>query len=497
MKPLKILFLILVFQSFMHSQITPGRYIIKLDANQKAIQLNGFEGFILKETCAPNTYCEYQYWDVKKVRNSDNLYYIQSVQRKKCMTYKLKPNGREILESILLDPQKPLASMQTQSFIIKEYASGKYFIEPSISNKDYSVRLTVSEEELVKTESYLKFDIENNSSLNRSLFSFSPIATTSSVQVTQVPQQIQSPTVYVTPKSDNKLDIDFKTGGDNLEPKDFMEGLKLILKIKNKPDLVKENANEGREWPNNSIRRVTFNLPADINCQDILEVIISRIPKGGSANNITAIMGDNWNLNKVTITSRIKTDGTMKTGTMNWMSPSGSNEPLYRFVYENRDTNNTTGTSLSLKINGLCPAQNNVPNASNSNVKAKLTCVFGTGGDNLEGGNSNNVNIKITFKNSTKVLSLNNVNDTAKWNNFTENTVTKEIPNSNDIDINDIKEVEVRHTGGGGISADNWHVDKIKITINKNGETKVLVDRVGAPIHMFTGDSRSKKFNVD
>lgn len=481
----------------MHSQIIPGRYIIKLDLNQKAMQLNGFEGFVLKETCAPNTYCEYQYWDVKKVRNSDNLYYIQSVQRKKCITYKLTPNGKGVLEFLYLENQKPLASIQTQSFIIKEYTSGKYFIQPSVSNKDYDAKLTVSEEELTRPESYLKISGDQTNTQHRSLFTFSPVATTSSVQVTQVAQPVKSPSVFVTPKSDNKLDIDFKTGNDNLDPKDFMEGVKITLKIKNKTDLVKENANEGREWPNNSIRRVTLNLPADVNCQDIQEVIISRIPKGGSANNITAIVGDNWNLNKVTITSRIKVDGIMKSATMNYMSPSGSNENLYRFVYENRDSNTTTGTSLSLKINGLCPAQNNYSSTSNSNTNASLNCVFGTGGDNLEGGSGNNVNVKITFKSSNKTISLNNINDTAKWNNFTENSVTKAIPNSTEIDINDIKEVEIRHTGGGGMFADNWHVDKIKITITKNGQSKILVDRVGAPIHMFTGDSRSKKFIVE
>lgn len=497
MKNLKIFFLLIGFQSLMFSQITPGRYIIKLDSNQKAMQLNGFEGFILKETCAPNTYCEYQYWDVKKVRNSDNLYYIQSVQRKKYMTYKLTPNGKGVLEFLYLETQKPLASMQTQSFLIEQHSAGKYFIKPSKSTKDMIIKLSVSEEELAKTEPYLQISSDETTPLNRSLFTFSPIQTTSSVQVTQVGQTVASPTVYVTPKSNNKLDIDFKTGGDNLDPKDFMEGVKITVKIKNKPNLIKENANDGREWPNNSIRRVTLDLPADINCQDIQEVIISRHTKGGMVNNITAIVGDNWNLNKVTVTSRIKVDGIMKTGTMNYMSPSGSNENLYRFVYEDLDDDKTTGKSLSLPINGLCPTQNNALNTSNSSSNASLNCVFGTGGDNLEGGSGNNVNIKLTFKSSTKTVSLNNINDTAKWNNFTENSVTKTIPNSADIDINDIKEVEIRHTGGGGMFADNWHVDKIKITITKNGQSKNLVDRIDAPIHMFTGDSRSKKFKVE
>lgn len=495
----KTIFTSLLFLIFLNctAQITPGRYIIKLDSNQKAMQLNGFEGFILKETCAPNTYCEYQYWDVKKVRNSDNLYYIQSVQRKKCLTYKLTPNGKGVLEFLYLETQKPLASMQTQSFLIEQHSAGKYFIKPSKATKDMIVKLSVSEEELTRTEPYLKFSSDETIPLNRTLFTFLPIQTKSSVQVTQVAQTVTSPSVVVTPKSDNFLDIDFKTGSDNLDPKDFMEGVKITLKIKNKPDLVKENVNEGREWPNNSIRRVSINLPADVNCQDIQEVIISRIPKGGSANNITAIAGDNWNLNKVTITSRVKVDGIMKSASMNYMSPSGSNGNLYRFVYENRDNNNTTGTSLSLIINALCPTQNNASNTSNSNKNASLNCVFGTGGDNLEGGNGNNVNIKLTFKSSTKTVSLNNINDTAKWNNFTENSITKTIPNSTEININDIKEVEIRHTGGGGIGADNWDVDKIKITITKNGQSKVLVDRVGTPIHRFTGDSRSKKFIVE
>jgi hypothetical protein len=56
--------------------------------------------------------------------------------------------------------------------------------------------------------------------------------------------------------------------------------------------------------------------------------------------------------------------------------------------------------------------------------------------------------------------------------------------------------VELRHTGGGGIGADNWHVDKIYIVVNRDGINKVLLDKVGAPIHQFTGDARFKKFVV-
>ncbi len=93
-------------------------------------------------------------------------------------------------------------------------------------------------------------------------------------------------------------------------------------------------------------------------------------------------------------------------------------------------------------------------------------------------------------------MTINNINDSASWGNWSENTVSKEIRNSLTLDINDIKSVEVRHSGGGGISADNWHVDKILINISKNGMSRTLVDKVGAPIHMFTGDTRRKVFVV-
>lgn len=94
-------------------------------------------------------------------------------------------------------------------------------------------------------------------------------------------------------------------------------------------------------------------------------------------------------------------------------------------------------------------------------------------------------------------MTINNINNSVSWGNWTENTVSKEIPNSANIDINDIKSVEIRHTGGGGMFADNWHVDKILISISKDGLSRVLVDKVGAPVHMFTGDTRRKTYTVE
>lgn len=40
-----------------------------------------------------------------------------------------------------------------------------------------------------------------------------------------------------------------------------------------------------------------------------------------------------------------------------------------------------------------------------------FTAVFGTGGDNLEGGNSNNVSLRLHFLNTDQTLTVNNLNN--------------------------------------------------------------------------------------
>lgn len=494
----------------MNSQVTPGSYQIKLAFNQKSLEISSSNKLNLNPTCENPlaATCKNQMWNIKSVPNLHNVFTITNAKSNMLITYVVYPVNK-IIDRIMMSPEKTDDKKDEQYFLIKATRGTKddfigFTIQPYLLADVTAGRLKyLAAKPAMLNVNNCTLLIEDttdsgNTTYENLIFSLqklTPVIVSSSQNVSNV---IVSPSVIVAPKSDNKLDIDFKTGGDNLEPKDFMEGLKVTVKIKNKPDLVKENVNEGREWPNNSIRRVSISLPADVVCSDIHEIVLSRIPKGGSANNISAMAADNWNLDKVTVTTRIKTNGTMKTGTMNWMSPSGSGYPLYRFVYENRDSDINTGNSLTLQTGSICPSSNaNSTTTTSTPTNASLNCVFGTGGDNLEGGSGNNVNIRIKFKSSNNIITLSNVNDTAKWNNFTENTVTKSIPNSATIDINDIKEVEVRHTGGGGMFADNWHVDKIKITITKNGVSRVLVDRVGAPIHRFTGDTRIKRFTVE
>ncbi len=303
-------------------------------------------------------------------------------------------------------------------------------------------------------------------------------------------------TVILNLKAQNKIDIDFKTGADNLEPKDFMEGLKVTIKVRNRVDIVKENVNEGRDWPNNSIRRVTFNLPDDLPCSDIYELVLSRGTRSGYRDNFTAAVADNWNLQKLTVTTRIRVNGILKSSTMNYESPSGAPNPLFRFVYEDRDSDRNTGTSFTAPISNLCPQEGGFTPRGNPDRRS-ITCVFGTGGDDLRGGNDN-VDVRLILRGApSRIITLQNLNNRNAWGNLSENTVSKDLPTTAPVfTFEDIERIEVRHTGGGGMFADNWYLDKFKLTLNLNGVNRILIDRVAAPIHYFTGDTRIARLMI-
>ena len=111
------------------------------------------------------------------------------------------------------------------------------------------------------------------------------------------------------------------------------------------------------------------------------------------------------------------------------------------------------------------------------------------GGDNLEGGSGNNVDLIIKLKGTpARSVLIRNLSNGQNWTNFSDRTVNKVVPNAR-FTFADIESIELRHTGGGGIFADNWHIDKFKLTMTINVEASVLVDRIDAHILMFTGDT--------
>lgn len=325
------------------------------------------------------------------------------------------------------------------------------------------------------------------------LFFFAFIA--SNPTPTVINSSMRSQPAETEQQPNNKIDIDLKTGSDNLEMKPHQNSVEIRIIIQNKPDAILKNVNKDQNWPNNSIRRVTIPLPDDITAEAIKEIHIYRTPNNPEIRYIWDLRDqDNWNLQTITAFATLKINGVKKRFDFEPLISAYRASPLYRFTYSSNNTE-TEGTTckktFTLRTAALPPAVNtNVPSQN-----AKLDITIGTGGDDLRGGNDN-ADIVLTFKSHPGKVYVRNIFNKRNLPNFSERKRIMDIVNSTTIDINDIKEVELHHTGGGGMGADNWDIDKVKISIIKDGQTKVLVDRVDTPIHRFTGDTRIKRFVV-
>jgi hypothetical protein len=290
----------------------------------------------------------------------------------------------------------------------------------------------------------------------------------------------------------NKIEVEFKTGEDDLGVRDesIQKNLKITINFKSgATPLVLDNANRNQTWPKNSIRRVSIPLAADADVNDLASINLNR---GSTSNNFEDMVADNWDLKELIVTASVKKDGaTKKYRLLKAFGILG--KPLHRFMAgKSCDCIKTWSFSNPVLISGTQPWIDNRPPPQ----KTTIAAVFGVGGDDLRGGNDN-AKIVIRFKNSPRMLVFNNVNNREGWGNFSSHTVFKEVPGIPALTVDDVKEVELWHTGGGGMGADNWDIDKFTLTITINGASKILVDKVGAPIHRFTGDTRRKTFQIE
>lgn len=283
------------------------------------------------------------------------------------------------------------------------------------------------------------------------------------------------------------VEVEMKTGSDNLEHRDYQKDLELRIILQGKPDVVLLNANNGRTWNNNSTHIIKMNLSQDVKVADIKEVQLHR--GGGTKNNIDGVGADNWNLQKIVITASIARIGeTLKYDLYSQEGTGG--KALFRFIYENRNQPNDgqeKGYSKSFVISApkLISGTTSMPTYT-------IKVLFKTGGDDLRGGDDN-VDMFLNFKTSGKPpIVLRNMNSSRKWRNFSNSKVERPIPPG--FDLSDLESIDLRHTGGGGISADNWYLDKLQVIITVNQVEYMILDKEEAPIHYFTGDTRKKTF---
>ncbi len=297
---------------------------------------------------------------------------------------------------------------------------------------------------------------------------------------------------FLTANAQNKIEIEFKTGEDDLRgigTPEYSPDIKLLFV--NKPELIKRAINGNATWPKNSIRKVAIPLDASIVIGDLLAMELSR--KHSNSGSPTTKSPDNWDIDRIIVTASFKKDGQTKKYEL--LNTSATNPKLtpWRMTYDNSETpkrfdfkRNPTIISGSGWIDNFPPPQ-----------KSSIAVTFGVGGDDLRGG-GDNAKVVITFKNTTQKLTFTNINKGQGLGNFTEHKfISNQINSLPNVTVNDIKTVELWHTGGGGMGADNWDIDKFVLSITINGITKQLVDVAGAPIHRFTGDTRRKTFMVE
>ncbi|RZJ79657.1 MAG: hypothetical protein EOO47_10125 [Flavobacterium sp.] len=488
----KLLFLLLLLPACLSAQIVNNRYKLSLVPSNLRMELASGNFIRVAEDCRERTRgCGSQVWFVAGVRGKPNIYQITLIGSGKYLTWE-EGTPDAITLKINLEPRYPNEKQKFQQFIFTLNDKGSYQIQPAIDGN-------------AKNEFYLGANFDSGSYKGVRFFKtaaneFSEVkyAWDLAAPITPLPVQ-NAGTVIVSAPSDNKIDIDFKTGADNLEMKPFQENVEIRIIVRNKPDVILLNANKDQNWPNNSIKRVTVPLPADISIDELREIHVYRKEKrqGRPGTTIFNVAEkDNWNLQKITSTVKIKVNGVLKTYRMaDFISPSGSQNPLFRFVYEGGD-GRSEGQVFKGFLSSFESSSSSNTSANASNAKPVLKIETLTGGDDLRGGNDNlNVLVRLKIR-PVRNISLNNINGGQKWDNFTEKTTTKTIT-APPFTFDDVEDIVLRHTGGSfGQGIDNWYLDKLKITLTIAGETRVLVDEVGAPIHYFKGDSRSKIFKI-
>lgn len=153
------------------------------------------------------------------------------------------------------------------------------------------------------------------------------------------------------------------------------------------------------------------------------------------------------------------------------------------------DADNTNRRWLTYFVDGKYTKS--VPPSASTPANG-LVVSFYTGGDDLRGG-SDNVNIKVTFKDNT-TQTFSNVNRGGRWIDNSAEQVAVSVPTPSNV-----KSITISTTFGGGIGGDNWNLNRVVVhdlVTYKTGARRV--DKAGAPLlKRFTGDSKTFTLTLD
>ena len=118
-----------------------------------------------------------------------------------------------------------------------------------------------------------------------------------------------------------------------------------------------------------------------------------------------------------------------------------------------------------------------------------LIVEFGTGGDDLRGGNDN-VNLIVLLRGRSPIP-FNNVNRGKRWGNNSIHTVSLPLPSN--LKFGDIIGVRLETTFRGGYNGDNWNLNRLVVTV-RIGDRDQQYQADGNPLFRFTGDNRVYDF---
>jgi hypothetical protein len=249
----------------------------------------------------------------------------------------------------------------------------------------------------------------------------------------------------------SEVQVWIQTGSDNLRGGNDNADATLIFA--DGTTFSTPNINASREWGNGQTHVARLALPpAGVRVRDIQGVTIATRFGGG-------VSGDNWNVDKVALMVAFPegspTSSSQPSSTVvdTWLDKSGG--PLVRFSGSEHERS--------------WPVEKQAPPAM---TVTSLELIISTGNDDLRGGSNpkDNCDVTVGLKDgftcpdgqSIPEITLKNVNNGAKWSNWTDHTVSIPLPSCG-LRGADVKSVTL-HTGfGGGLGGDNWNVQRIQL----------------------------------
>ncbi len=256
-------------------------------------------------------------------------------------------------------------------------------------------------------------------------------------------QELLMPITMAVAGKANKLELAFKTGGDNLESRDDLD---VTIQFRGGSTQIARGINGGQTWENGSTRLRTITLDQAVDPSDISKIVL----KAGYS---ISLDSDNWDMESVSIRA-------MGEGVDKLIATHG----FFRF----------TGNENSLAI----PISTAVAGKAN-----KLQLMFQTGGDDLRGDNDN-LNVIIHFRGGQTQLAK-DINGGKAWANGSMHVET--ITLNQAVDPSEIAEVDLQTTFTGGTGGDNWDMDSVIVKAIGEGVNEVILK--GGP-KRFTGDSK-------